>query len=644
MMRFLYVLVFLSLLNLTVSAQHRYSTTNKAAIKAYENATAFYDVRDNDKAAAELRKAIEKDPQFVEAYILMANVCVDQGKLEDAVDQYRTAISINPNFYPNNYYTLANIELNIGRYQDALGHYEKFLTYPGTNSGFRDKTQIKLETCRFALQAIKQPVPFNPTNLGDGINSEYDEYFPSITVDDQTMIYTRNRPDNPGSMAYHEDFYISKKGKNGWEASVNGGNQLNTPGNEGVPNFSADGRVVFFAACQRPDGQGSCDLYYSRLKGSQWSKPINLGYPVNTGAWESQPSFSSDGRTLYFIRGRVSGDGIREQDIYMTRIGDDGRWSMPEPLHNAINTGGEEEFVFIHPDDQTLYFSSDGHVGMGNLDIFVSRRQPDGKWGKPANLGYPINTYRDERGLLVGPKGNVAYIASDREGGKGGLDLYSFELYENARPKLVSYVKGNVSDSKTGAPLEAAFEIIDLETGKTVISAFSEKGNGEFLATLTAGKDYALNVSRQGYLFYSDHFNCKDPADIKNAYMLEVKLEPAIEGGKVILKNVFFDTNQFTLKPASFTELDKLVRFLSTNTGVQVEISGHTDSTGDKAKNKILSENRAKTVFDYLVSKGIAATRMTFAGYGDSKPVASNETEEGRALNRRTEFTITSVK
>ncbi|MBK7970058.1 MAG: OmpA family protein [Bacteroidetes bacterium] len=313
-------------------------------------------------------------------------------------------------------------------------------------------------------------------------------------------------------------------------------------------------------------------------------------------------------------------------------------------MSNLINTPDEEEFVFIHPDNQTLYFSSDGHPGLGNLDIYITRRNPDGNWGKPENLGYPINTFRDERGLLVGPTGDIAYIASDREGGIGGLDLYSFELYAEARPRLVSYVKGIVIDKLSQAPLEASFEIIDLETGNLVIKSSTERGTGEFMACLTAGKDYALNVSKNGYLFYSDHFSCKNPADIKNAYLLNVELSPAQTGGKVVLKNVFFDTNLFNLKAESFPELDKLVNFMKNSPAISIEVSGHTDSTGDKQKNQTLSQNRAKSVYDYLLQKGITPQRLTFKGYGDSSPVATNDTDEGRALNRRTEFLITAVK
>ncbi len=627
-----------------VHGQPAYTSVNKSAIKNYQAGIEYYDKYEPEKAKNELLKAIEKDPAFIEPYLVLVNIYVEAKQYETAIDQYKKVVALNPNYFANSYYNLANIELNIGRYADARTHYEQFLKLPSAREPFISNAQKRIKSCEFALEAMKNPVPFNPQNLGPAINSRYDEYFPTITIDNQTMIYTRNRPESEMSKKYHEDFYVSTLKDTGWGLSVNAGPQLNTGGNEGVPNISHDGKLLFFAACHRSDGKGSCDIYYSRLRQDGWTRPLNLGHPINTGAWESQPSFASDGRTLYFIRGTLTAKGIREQDIYTSVISDDGRWSTPQKLPDFINTGDEEEFVFIHPDNQTLYFSSDGHPGMGGLDIYVVRRKPDGTWGIPENVGYPINTHHDERGLLVGPKGDIAYISSDREGGLGGLDLYSFELHAAARPLLTTYVKGVVSDKTTGTRLEALFEIIDLESGKPVISSSTEKGTGEFVASLSAGKDYALNVSKNGYLFYSDHFSCKDPADLKNAYLLDVKLNPAIEGGKVVLKNVFFDTNLFQLRSESYPELDKLVSFMKSNPGISIEVSGHTDSTGDKKKNQVLSENRAKSVYDYLVAKGIASSRLTFAGYGDSRPEAANDTEEGRALNRRTEFLITNSK
>jgi outer membrane protein OmpA-like peptidoglycan-associated protein len=309
-------------------------------------------------------------------------------------------------------------------------------------------------------------------------------------------------------------------------------------------------------------------------------------------------------------------------------------------LSDSINTPGSEESVFIHPDNQTLYFSSDGHPGLGGLDIFMSKRRPDGTWGKAVNLGYPINTNGDENSLIVSPDGQLAFMSSTRKDGFGDLDMYSFELYPAVRPSVVSYVKGVVVDDKTGNPLQAKFEIVDVRSGLNVMSDVSDKKKGEFLACLTTGKEYMLNVSKEGYLFYSDYFNCSDETDQQHAYKITARLKQPVAGETVVMKNIFFDNNKFDLKTESFSELNKLVAFLKSSPNVAIEIGGHTDAIGDAKLNVTLSENRAKSVYNYLIEKGIAASRLSFKGFGSTVPVADNTTEEGRAQNRRTEFKI----
>jgi hypothetical protein len=328
------------------------------------------------------------------------------------------------------------------------------------------------------------------------------------------------------------------------------------------------------------------------------------------------------------------------QDIFTSTYTDENRWSDPVRLSDSINTPGVEESVFIHPDNQTLYFSSDGHPGLGGLDIFMSKRRADGTWGKAINLGYPINTNGDENSLIVSPDGRLAFMSSSRKDGYGDLDMYSFELYPAVRPSVVSYVKGVVVDDKTGNPLQANFEIVDVRTGATVMSDLSDKRKGEFLACLTTGKDYMLNVSKAGYLFYSDYFNCSSVTDQQHAYQIMARLKQPVAGETVIMKNIFFDNNMFELKTESFSELNKLIAFLKASPNVSIEIGGHTDAIGDAKSNLTLSENRAKSVYDYLVLKGIVATRLSYKGFGSTIPVADNSTEEGRAQNRRTEFKI----
>lgn len=622
-----------------------YSSTNKKAISIFKSAVDYYQNRNDDKAKEEALKAIEKDANFIEPHLLLAEIYQAKNQPQNSIDEYVKAITLNPNFNLSNFYLLAEQEMKIGKYNDAKKDYERFLKKTHINPDIKDDVDRQLNNCNFAIEAIKHPVPFEPKNMGAAINTNLAEYFPAVTADDQLFIFTRN--DRSEKQALQEDFYASKKVNGAWTTAtpVDG---INTPGNEGAPALSADGELLFFAACQEMDGSygpnrkgyGSCDIFYSQKVGDKWTRPYNIGPPINTKDFESQPSFSADGKTLYFISNRPGGLG--GVDIWYSVLTDAGSWGTPRNIGNKINTPGKEESVFIHPDGKTLYFSSDGHVGMGGLDIYVSRKDDKGEWGTPVNLGYPINTYGDENSLLVNSAGNLAYFASSRAGGFGDLDMYQFELYDAIRPGKITYVKGKVYDAKTKAPLGAHFELIDLETAKTIITSDANSGNGEFLVTLPVNKNYALNVSQAGYLFYSENFSLKDITDATKPFNLNVPLQPIDTGNVVELKNIFFETAKFDLKPESKAELNKLVSFLNLNKTMRIELGGHTDNVGDKKSNQTLSQNRAKSVYDYLTANGIDAKRLTYKGYGETKPKVKNDTDENRALNRRTEFKVIS--
>jgi outer membrane protein OmpA-like peptidoglycan-associated protein len=633
--------LFLNSLQPLFAQKQTYTSTSSKAIKSLENALKLYDAKQSQKAIAETENALKADPNFVEAYMLQGDLYADINQTDKAIESYKKAININPRFFPNNFYALGRYELELGRYEDAREHLSEFIKFENASSEKKEEAKRLIASCEFAVEAMKNPVPFKPENLGAGVNSTFDEYFPSITVDDKKMLFTRKIKSE--TYGWQEDFYVSNHDEDGsWGKALNVGPPVNTELNEGAPSYSADGQLIFFTCCDRPDGLGSCDIYYSRKFGDKWGRPINLGSPVNTGAWESQPSFSSDGKTLYFVRGGGARTGGKDQDIYMTQVSEKG-WSTPMKLSNNINTDGKEEAVFIHPDNQTLYFVSDGWPGMGGSDIFLSKRQKDGTWGKPVNLGYPINTYANEAGLIVNPKGDKAYFSSSREGGLGGLDIYSFDLYDKIKPEPVSFVKGKVMDATNQKALDAKFEIIDLESGQTVAESYADKATGEFLVALPSGKNYALNASKKDYLFYSDHFEIQTAADANHAYQLMINLNPVKQGNSIALNNIFFDSNSATLKPESKTELIKLIAFLKQNNTIKIEVGGHTDSVGDDKANLLLSEKRAKSVLDYLANAGIDAARLRSNGYGESKPIATNDTEEGKAKNRRTEITILSV-
>ncbi len=629
--------------------QREMTSSVPKALRAFETSRRFYDIRQNDKALEAIEEAIQADKLFIEAYMFKANILTDMKQLEKAVDAYKDAIAINPDFFPNNYYSMAKTEYLLGKYSDAKSHFEKFITYPKIKSNLTANAKQYILNCTFAEQAILNPIPFAPVNMGASINSADQEYFPAITADGKTFLFTRRLPavGPGGSPTEQEDFYISTYGKSGWDIAQPI-KEINTIDNEGAASLSSDGQYLFFIGCDNDldvrQTNGSCDIFLSKKNGNTFNRPRNLDVPINTGSWESMPSFSSDGRTLYFVRVIKDKLGVSQYDIMVTSIGENSQWSEPVSVSDKINTPMDEMYAFIHPDDQTLYFTSNGHPGMGGLDIFMSKRNPDGSWGDPINLGYPINTKDDENSLLVSPDGESAFFSSDRPGGFGGLDIYQFPLYEKMRPQPVTYMKGKVYDIETKKPLSASFELIDLATGKTVVSSTSNIGNGEFLVALPTGKSYALNVSKDGYLFYSENFELKNVKSNKDPFIKDVPMKPIRAGESMVLKNIFFDTDKFELKNESRIELKKLIGFLTKNISIKFEISGHTDNVGGKEYNQGLSERRARSVFDFLLANGIPATRMVSKGFGDTKPVADNNTDSGRAQNRRTEFMITEVK
>jgi outer membrane protein OmpA-like peptidoglycan-associated protein/tetratricopeptide (TPR) repeat protein len=610
--------------------QGNLNTTNKEALKNFASANQLYDERLPDEAISLLKKAIDADGKFIEAYALMGDIMRQRKNNKGAIDAFSKIIAINPDYSRAVYLKVAEMEVSEGLYKEALNHLEKYILFPGITEPNKVHAQKLIKDCLFAVDALQHPVNFKAINMGASINTAADEYSPVATADDQTIIYTRQIGSN-------EDFYQSSKTDQGWQKSVYLSDKINTPNfNEGSESISQDGKFLFFTGCNRPDGRGRCDIYVAQKKGDEWVKPFNLSPPVNTGGWESQPSISADGRTLFFVSNRAGGYG--GYDIWKSTLNSKG-WSEPENLGPNVNTAYNEQSPFIHPDDNTLYFCSNGWPGMGGQDLFVSRLGKDGKWQTPKNLGAPINTNGEESGLSLTANGNYAFFSSNKLDGMGGFDIYTFEMPVDLRPKLVTYVKGFVSDAKTKKPLEAAVEIVALESNSRVYQDYSSPDRGDFLATIAAGKNYGLNISSPGYLFYSDNFSLVNYTSGK-PFNINVFLQPIEVGSKIILNNIFFDTNKYNLQPESRTELQKLIEFLTLNPSVFVEISGHTDNVGNDQLNQKLSENRAKSVYDYLVGGKINPARMVFVGYGKNQPIGPNTNDDERARNRRTEFKI----
>ncbi|MDD4603121.1 MAG: OmpA family protein [Bacteroidales bacterium] len=638
------LLLFISLSLNLVGQNQQLTTTSKKAEKYFFSAIDQYQAKNFENALSNLKKALDQDPFFTEAFILQGDILIDDHQIEKAILSYQQAINTNRPFSPNLYMILATQQLNMGKYADARFNFSRYLEFERIPEQNKQRAELCIKKCDFALHCIANPVPFTLENLGDSINSPNDEYINDITSDDEKLYFTRKNPRDENTtdptLKFEEDFYYSQRIDSLWTKAVNLGSPINSHGNEGALNISPDGQYLFFAACNRPDGYGSCDLYWAKRIGSRWSVPENLGSTVNSPQWDSQPSFSSDGKTLYFSSNRPGGRG--SSDLWKTTLLPDNQWSEPINLGDSINTRAEEMAPFIHPDDQTLYFSSKGHLGMGGLDLFYSRKNFLGNWQKPVNIGYPINTHADEISIIVNADGKIAYISSDIPGGKGKQDIYKFNLYKEAQPVPANYFKGIVFDSETKERLGARFELIDLQTSRTIVESNSDKNTGEFLLIIPARKNYALNVSKDGYLFFSENFTMLDGHSQGDPFINNIYLKPMKVGEAVILKNIFFDTDQFTLKETSLIELHKLLELLKNNPKLKIEISGHTDIIGTMGHNLELSKNRAKTVYDYLILNGIVKDRLSFEGYGSNNPVDSNETEAGRANNRRTEFKIIS--
>ncbi|UKT65650.1 OmpA family protein [Pedobacter mucosus] len=625
-----YLLLLFIILNSACFAQN---STNTKAQNYFDSANSSIQKQDYVSASQALEAAILADPQFQNAFITLGDVYRFQKEYNQAKAAYQKAIVINKNVRSEVIFNLAEAEFAIQDYANSKQHLESFIAVDKSSERNR-KAKKYLVDCDFAIEAIKNPVKYSPLNLGFGVNTANAEYFPALTADGETLIFTRQIDEN-------EDFWTSQFVNSSWSLAKPLSTKINTQNyNEGAQTISPDGKYLFFTGCNRPDGLGRCDIYVSHREGKDWSKPYNVGKPINSEYWESQPAISPDGRTLYFISNRPGGFG--GYDIWKSTITDDAKWGAAINLGPEINTPFDENTPFIHADGKTLYFSSNGWPGFGNKDIYYSRIDNQGKWQKPVNIGFPINSFEDESGLVVSADGNFGLFSSNLKDGFGKQDIYSFGIPEQAKPLKISYVKGIVKDKDSKQIIESNVQVVDLKSNQTVFDDYTDPETGQFLAVMPIGSNYLFNVSAEGYMFYSENFELKTENSSK-PFQIEVYIEKIKAGANVTLKNIFFDTNKYDLLPVSIRELEVLINFLNENQKVNIEIQGHTDNVGDNYLNEKLSFNRAKAVNDYLIKNNISAARLTFKGFGASKPIADNKTETGKRNNRRTSFLITKL-
>ncbi|MCB2410055.1 OmpA family protein [Hymenobacter lucidus] len=624
-------------------AQNKLSSTNTKAKNLYDKAQAQARDRQFDKAIETLTQLNQKFPSLGEPYVMKGSLLKAMGENRSAFEAYRdglTKLPLDP-ARSLDYYTLADLAMSFGDYTTAADNYKRFVKTAPKGQRFVFRAQRQLLNCEFALKAMTKPVGIEPTRLTEPINTFRYQYFPALTADNRFLVYTA-RP----TVQSNEDLYISKQNKDGSLGSpVSISPAINTSYNEGAGSISGDGKTLVFASCDRPNAVGNCDLYISRRTGNAWSKPQNLGRNVNSVEWDSQPTLSADGRTLYFTSTRRGGKG--QEDLYVTTLQPDGTWSLARNLGEPVNTPGKDMAPFIHASGTTLYYVTDGLVGMGGLDVYRCELQASNKWTEPQNLGYPLNTFENEASLFISSDNRRGFCSRSRAPEVGvkaerdrPVELFAFEVPQPVQARETStYTQGRVFDAITKKPIKADVQLYDLLTDELTQYVTSDSENGDYTVVLNEGRQYAMYAAADKYLMKSLSFDYSN----KHAFdplTLDIYLEPLRAGRSIVLNNLFFDTNQFDLKPTSRTELNRLIQFMRQYQDVQVEVSGHTDDVGADADNITLSQNRARAVYNYLVEHGVKASRLRYKGYGETKPLAANDSDLHRQQNRRIELKI----
>jgi outer membrane protein OmpA-like peptidoglycan-associated protein len=611
-----------------------YKDLSKKEQKKFDRAEKFAKDQEYESAHRILNRLKETTPVFVDAYLKNGAIYFEQKDTASAISELEQALKIAPDYRINTHRFLATLCYDQGDFGKAVLHQSNYVKALKDQTEKAEGAIFELKCYKFAEWAIKNPVNFKPVAMSDAINTDSSaEYLPSFTADELKMIFTRRT----GNL---ENLYESTRQNQNesWSPSILSP-IFNTAANEGAFNMSADGNTIIFTRCgPNPalENYNSCDLFESEFVNGIWSNPESLE-AINSYAWESQPCISENGQTLVFSSNR--GGGYGKNDIYVSYKDELGSWSDPVNMGSVINTKGNEASPFFHEDGTSLYFMSDGHVGMGSYDLFLSRKK-ENSWLAPMNLGYPINTNKQEGALVVSLDGRTAYFAIDDE----RADIVSFELYEAIRPNPVSYVKGIVKDKSSNKPIAAKIEVARTD-GSQKFSLKTDQ-SGEFLITLATNNSYSFTVEKENYLFFSERFEFVKETGIVEPIYLEIQLDSIgrniaeQESDEVILKNVFFPTGSSELLESSFGELSKLLSLLEEHPQIKIEIQGHTDNIGSEEDNIKLSEARAKAVYAYLQTNGIGGDRLRYKGYGEERPVADNDIEKGRAQNRRTSFII----
>lgn len=577
----------------------------------------------------------------------------------NSLSYLETAYKLKPEVASDIKYQLARANHFNYKFDEAIQFYTEYLdNLSSTEKRTMKKTIEKyIEECNNGKILMENPTDAEITNISS-VNSIYPDYCPVISADESMMIFTSRRLETTGGETdkndgqYYEDIYVSYNIDDEWQIPENIGKPLNTKYHDATVGLAPDGQSMLIYR--------NGDLYICYLKGDNWTEAELLPEAINTEDVENSACFSNDANSIYFTRGKTINPETSNGDIYYSKKNKRGDWTRARKLNTTINTKYDEDGVFMHPDGRTLYFSSKGHNSMGGYDIFYTTLQDDDKWSEPVNLGYPINTPDDDVYFVLSADAKHGYYSSVKNDTQGFTDIYLVN-YDIEKPEItdtlvaetdtlivekkkvhevrLTIVKGIVYDAVSLDPVEASIEIYDNELNEEISYQTSNSKTGKYLVSLPSGKNYGLVVKAENYLFHSENFDI-DSVETFKEIVKDIALMPVETGSKVVLKNIFFDVNKSTLRPASIPELERLKTFLNDNKNVKIEISGHTDNTGGYNLNQELSESRAKAVVDYLIENGISTERLTYRGASYDEPIASNDTEEGRQLNRRVEFKI----
>ncbi|MFV0344998.1 MAG: OmpA family protein [Bacteroidales bacterium] len=634
------ILIFLLACVATTKAQDEIS---KKSISLYEKAKTINLKLEPEKKLAMLQEAIERSPNYFQAVTLLAQ-CYDD--LNDTEQQLEYSLKA---------YEIDSTRLYILPYKIAIC-YRKMKNFDSTEiwlkkyiagskpSRTRVVAQHMLDDLPNVVELYEGNKGLELEQLSSNINTVNSEYWPSLSVYEDELIFTRLLPT---SFMPQEDFYVSSLVDGEWQEAMPLQGAINTPDNEGAQCISSDGKILLYTNCSSDAKRRSCEIYMSVRTGDQWSRPFNVGVPVNSTAWDGQPSFSANQKELYFVSNRPGGYGGK--DIWKCELRGfvDGKpvWGDAVNLGSTVNTSADDISPFIHSDNQTLYFASKGWTSLGGFDIFrTSYNVENEEWSEAQNLGYPINTEQPEQGLFVSRDGRTAFMSSGRDEANK-MDIFTFELPEKYHAIPTTYISGTVTDINTGEALCAKMEFFNTSNEQLFLKSHSCMGEkGRFLFCLPMLGKFAFNVSRDAYLIYSSTFQLDSINDVSKPYNIDIQLIPIDTNKNIVLNNIVFEVNSSELLSESSYEIDKLIEFLNDNPSIKIELSGHTDNTGSSEHNLELSRNRAKSVYNALIAKDISPDRLSYKGFGDTKPIADNDTEEGREANRRTEFKIVGMQ